>query len=667
MTGQPDWQRLAEEALAELPRILPDPAVRATIEQALLTALHRGDPAELRRVLTSLRALRAWARDRVSTEDALRGIGPHDRPRRGLSSEGARLGLLGDGPAPDAGALGTGAGAAPARWINAELEDMAPTDPLHVGQTSTLAFDIDVQGRRNALGAVQFADFSLFPEGVDEVTLTVQLDTDDFDVVEPARPLRLPRTGRSRGKARFDITPRHEGRCFLTATVHHEGNFVQKLDLAVSVGGLRALPVRITSSGRPPSSAVVLHPRDLLLVIEPAPGSGYKCIVINKSVGFDHVTVPITVNALADAVETARQSLMSVINSMDAAGDMVFQAGLDIPQAQRDSALRTLARAGATLFQTLFFPFDGNAELNALGEFIRDIATRPDTKLKLQIAAKEFPVPWGMIYVGDASVNAALSWDNFLGFRHAIEQLPLQTDFTDQSQQIASDKPSLTVSTTMNGVIDTAMQIGVVAAQQRFWAEARATRALLRLVQRDQGDELVQALASPDNDAQVLYFYCHATAPTLGSRGGLGAASLGLADATISLADLKLDAPLNVKLRGRPLVFINACESAELSPLFYEGFVPYFIAKGARGVIGTECKTPALFAAAWGQCFFERFLAGETLGKVVLDLRRAFLRDHGNPLGILYGIHGDGDVYIEPALLPAAAAPINATPPTPDH
>jgi CHAT domain len=113
---------------------------------------------------------------------------------------------------------------------------------------------------------------------------------------------------------------------------------------------------------------------------------------------------------------------------------------------------------------------------------------------------------------------------------------------------------------------------------------------------------------------------------------------------------LSLDAPTNVQLRGNPLVFINACESAELSPLFYDGFVPYFMAKGARGVVGTECQTPALFAAVWAQCFFNRFLDGDPVGEVCLALRREFLEQHGNPLGLLYAVHCDGDVKIEPAL-----------------
>ena len=124
----------------------------------------------------------------------------------------------------------------------------------------------------------------------------------------------------------------------------------------------------------------------------------------------------------------------------------------------------------------------------------------------------------------------------------------------------------------------------------------------------------MHALADAATDDQILYFYCHAESAGLGDPGGPDASALVLTDARITLADLNLDAPTTTPLRGKPLVFINACESAELSPAFYDGFVPYFMAKGARGVIGTQCKTPALFAAEWAQRFFERFLDGADLG-----------------------------------------------------
>lgn len=104
-------------------------------------------------------------------------------------------------------------------------------------------------------------------------------------------------------------------------------------------------------------------------------------------------------------------------------------------------------------------------------------------------------------------------------------------------------------------------------------------------------------------------------------------------------------------LPGKPLVFINACESAELSPLFYGGFMPYFTTKGARGMIGTESDVPALFAAAWARSFFDQFLRGEkSLGQIFLDLRRQFFYEHNNILGLLYALYCDGDTQIVPGL-----------------
>jgi hypothetical protein len=84
----------------------------------------------------------------------------------------------------------------------------------------------------------------------------------------------------------------------------------------------------------------------------------------------------------------------------------------------------------------------------------------------------------------------------------------------------------------------------------------------------------------------------------------------------------------------------------------YNGFVPYFMAKGARGLIGTECKTPALFAVEWANAFFDRFLDGAPAGETVLELRQEFLHEHGNPLGLIYAVHCDADTRITPALTP---------------
>lgn len=534
------------------------------------------------------------------------------------------------------------------RWINAELDDHEPDEPLARGKWYTLAFDVDVKERESAVGAAPLADENLFTGGVEEVQLTVQLDSDDFEINERTRPLRVPRTGRSRGKARFDISPKHDGASSIKATIHKEGNFIQQLELTFDVGAAGSTQVQVSAKGRPPSAASIVQPRDVGLSIAPAAGGGYDCVIWGSV--SSRARLPVQQAHLAKAIEAARQEMMKVVMHQGSDGDYVFQTGLDIPDADRDVALRTMARAGARLFNQLFFGPAAGADSRTVGEFLRKMASDKGTRLKLQIVAESTPVPWGMLYVGDASAAATLDWDNFIGMRHVIEQIPLQTTLSVSDSAIPSDKPELTVSVNTNDGIDEQMGSDFVAQQQLFWKGAAKSRKRVRVTPRSKSTEVMKALADGNTDDQILYFYCHAESADLADAGGPDTSCLVLTDARITLGDLSLDAPTSTQLKGNPLVFINACESAELSPAFYDGFVPYFMAKGARGVVGTECKTPALFAVAWAQRFFDRFLDGAPLGEIFLDLRREFLEDHGNPLGLMYAVHCDGDTQIRPAL-----------------
>ena len=533
------------------------------------------------------------------------------------------------------------------RWINAELDDHAPDEPIKTGGWYTLAFDVDIVQRATAVGSASLADERLFLDGADEVLLTVQLDSTDFKISDRTRPLRLPRVGKSHTKARFDISPQHDGPSTIKATIHKDGNFIQQMELTFEVGATQAAPVQVTTRGRPPSAANVVRPRDVGLSMSPAAG-GYDCVVWGAVSA--RARLPLQPAYLASAVDAARHELLKVVMQQDAAGKYVFQTGIDIPDADRDVALKTMARAGALLFQKMFFGPAAGADSKVVGEFLRRMASDHKTQLKMQIVAESTPVPWGLLYVGDASTGAKLDWDNFIGMRHLIEQIPLQTTLSVSDCAIPSDRPQLTVSVNVNSGIDTQMGADFVAQQQSFWASAAASRKRMRVTSRTTSAELVHALADGTTEDQILYFYCHAESTGLTDAGGPDSSSIMLSDARITLGDLNLDAPTTTQLRGSPLVFINACESAEMSPAFYDGFVPYFMAKGARGVVGTECKTPAMFAAAWGTRFFERFLDGEALAGAFLALRREFLEYHGNPLGLLYAVHCDGDTQVQPAL-----------------
>ena len=545
-----------------------------------------------------------------------------------------------DAPASSAATTGS------PRWVNVGLEDTTRDQILAAGNWYTLAVDVDVTRHDDALTTAPFADESLFAQGVDETAVTVQLDSADFDIADPIRPLRVPRSGKSRNKARFDISPRHDGASSLTATLHKDGNFLQSIAITFVVGGTTPVPVETTARGRPASAASTLRPRDVSLQIALRDG-GYDCIAVGAVAARAHL--PLQPAFLASAIEAARRELMKVVMHQDSSGAYVFQTNIDIAPADRDFALTTMARAGALLFQKVFFGPAAGDDSKRIGSFLRTAASDPTKRLQLQVVAETAPIPWALLYMGDASAGATLDWDLFLGMRHVIEEIPLQTNMAVIDEPIGSD-PRLAVSVNVNSGIDAQLGGTYVADTNAWWAAAQKARKRVAVTSRTTSAEVVRALADDATPDQIVYFYCHAESSGLDAVGGPDASALVLSDARITLADMNLDAPTTKTLRGQPLVFINACESAELSPAFYDGFVPYFLAKGARGVVGTQCKTPALFAVAWAERFFERFLDGATIGETFLELRREFLEAHGNPLGLLYAVHCDGDTRIEPAL-----------------
>ncbi|CAD6543067.1 hypothetical protein LMG27952_03983 [Paraburkholderia hiiakae] len=540
---------------------------------------------------------------------------------------------------------------AAARWINAGFEDKDPADPLVKGQWHTLAFGVDVTAHQDEPVSVPFTERGVFGPGDATVVLTVQIDTDDFDLSGKTGLMRVPPTGKGYSKARFDIAARKDGPCALKATILKDGQFIQQIDLIFDVGSATSPAVQVATRGRGIDGLAVLQPRDLSLQIYPGAAGDYECVLCGAVA--THVRLPVNA-ALIDAyIRSARDSLMKVVMYRDAGGNYVFQSGIDVPQDALDKALPIMADAGALLLNTLFYGPGAGDDVRAVGNALRQLGTRPDLRLKIQIVAQTLPVPWPLLYLGDVSGDVPYSWDNFLGMRHIIEQIPLQNPMAVTEPEITST-PSLNVSLNFHAGIDAAMGVDVVASQRAFWQ----ARAGTTIEDRESGDDFIKALRQAQTPDQILYLYCHAVSKGLTDPGGPGASCIELTDRLVSLNDLKLRAPTDTRLAGKPLVFINACESAEMSSTFYDGFAPYFMDKGARGVIGTECKTPALFAKAWADRFFEEFLAGVALGDVMLGLRDEFLKEHGNPLGLLYAVHCDADTRIDPALQASKTSPV---------
>lgn len=530
------------------------------------------------------------------------------------------------------------------RFINAEIEDHDRDQPLQMGQVYTLAFGVDLERSDAALVSAVLDDSALFEAGQQQVDLTIQLSSDDFQIDPPSRKLRVPRAGKSKGKARFDIEPRREGEGVINAVFLKDGNFIQLVTLKLQIGGpARAGVLTAETLGRSVEAAFVARPRDVSLTILKA-DDGFQ-VILSGVVGA-MARLPITDAQLDQMITQVRQELQGIVH-LEVNSKKFYQAGIDIPPQVNQAALARLAKAGFRLYQRIFYGPAADAQANLLGDTLRKMAQRET--LKIQIFSQHFMLPWGILYMADEFDPDHVDPELFLGLKHIIEHIPLQQTMQVIEGTVPS-QPQLTVSLNVNADIDQQMGASLIADQEADWGKISQSAAVKLLVRKTR-DDVTKALADASTPDHILYFYCHAVSRSLAEGGGPDASTLVLShNGRLTLGDLYIDAPLKIALPGAPLVFINACESAELSPTFYDGFVPYFMAKGARGVIGTECETPALFAAEWARRFFKHFLAGKSLGQAFLDLRREFYYQHHNLMGLLYALYCDGDTQVVPEL-----------------
>ena len=254
-------------------------------------------------------------------------------------------------------------------------------------------------------------------------------------------------------------------------------------------------------------------------------------------------------------------------------------------------------------------------------------------------------MPWGALYVAERFEPGKVNPDYLLGLRHIIENIPFQAEMPVLDVSIES-QPQLIVSLNFNEAIDDDLGVSVIADQRAYWQRVMQD-SNVQVVERTTSNALIDALNDPALPDQILYYYGHAEAKV----DSPGESLLDFGNSQATKDDLETLAPALQPLPGQPLVFLNACQSNQLSPLYYDGFMPYFVSKGARGMIGSESRVPVVFAEKWAERFFDEFLSGETtLGEVFLSLRQEFYQQHRNLLGLLYSVYCDGDTVVVPGV-----------------
>jgi CHAT domain len=537
------------------------------------------------------------------------------------------------------------------RVINAWVDGLAHNEPLELEKTYDLKFNVappQANAATAAFDAKKF--FSALPPNVKQAELLVALETDDFTIYgDDQQTLIVPREGKSKNTVTFSIEPKKNGAGVIKALFIANNRVFQKMTITLQVGPVAADKpiVDLQSTGLTMGSALAQmtspaqHNISLTIIKQTA---SYQFRIQNG--GLMRATLNLSEPQIADLIAYARDALKSIVYTL-VNNSYVYQIdSTTIPDDVHAATLKALARLGYYLYQKVFYSPGNGPDAQAMGAFLRQLSQQE--QLRIQIVAERFIFPWALLYDRDPLDLNNVDPQGFWGFKHIVEYLPEFSSVTpvNFNPQIAvADK--LGIGFVFNTTIDTQLKRPIVESQRSFLQALPG----VSVTEHPNCQDLYDLLNNTDSPIQLLYFYCHAESGLPGETGGVAGSKVILSDGTVQLMDLDIFAPTNrPPLKQAPLVFLNACQSAELSPYLYDGLVPYLVAKGARGVLGTEVNTPALFAAEFAQEFLKRFVAGgKSLGEILLDLRCEYLTQKHNVMGLVYALYSSGDVIIQRA------------------
>lgn len=349
-------------------------------------------------------------------------------------------------------------------------------------------------------------------------------------------------------------------------------------------------------------------------------------------------------------------------------------------KAQLGTAMRTLAPWGRKLYSALF---------TLVPDVLRDLGSGT-TSVVLHVArptGASLSVPWALLYTIPLYKPIAQmplcplveNWDGhsplvsgqpmscpqaqtvphtsdllcpfgFLGYRFDIEQL---SSTKDAVLSISAPPGSRVV------IAETTYQVNTKTLEEHVSAIAEAVSRLNGVgADEAKNKDTLKELIS--RDLPLVYFYCHGDRiDPDGSDTYLGIGNnehVSPDDLVGWIQEAYETRQLRVWNRIRPLVFINACHSAEIDPQSLFNYIDVFVGGGnAAGVIGTEVKVSQPLAMEFADLFFDELLTpSATVATALRHARLEFLAK-GNLFGLNYTPYCWADLTIA-ASLPEAAS-----------
>ncbi|MGQ0603046.1 MAG: CHAT domain-containing protein [Anaerolineales bacterium] len=309
-------------------------------------------------------------------------------------------------------------------------------------------------------------------------------------------------------------------------------------------------------------------------------------------------------------------------------------------QVRQSAELKAVAERGRILYDTLF----------PLGKPLRDwldqlaVGCRVDVSTSLQTSWVP-DIPWPLLYLGDP--QQPIDPFSFWGMRFRTQYLAYATGPAD----VSLGQPQKTYRGHAlywgSGPTDaTTLEADV---QRQLWAGlSQYVFAPGNPPSTDPAAEL-RALfgASRPGPMPVVYFFCQtALDPALNNSPVLRFGPTNKAGDV-----LDVETAISQPLPDRPLVFANACSTADADPYVANALEATFFRQQCRAFLGTSTKVPIQFASRFATLYFHFFyrLADPkpmAAGEAVTQTRLFLWTEYRNLGGLLYNYINHYDLFM---------------------
>lgn len=444
---------------------------------------------------------------------------------------------------------------------------------------------------------------------------------------------------------------------------------------------------------------VIIQGRSNLIIINPSEGAPRW---VTTGLGFKNDAVFLSAKrAFSDrlyqlSLDLDKQIVGSNVRLEELSGEAhenAVRAMLTLSVGERELALYELKEIGLGLRQKL------NPDLTAALEKVGVMKQAPEEVPAITFMNHEQePVLWDMMYE-EAVAQEDPDWEHFWGFKLPLTHWDALRDppnrirlkrglfsAIDQKLVFAAGEVSLLAQQMSGGLChrslcDELKFKALEALQNQIhgqadeWLKRQSADSwlshcieelykevvdnnLLTVKTRQWKDRAINAIFSdPNFTYEFIHFACHCEPHEVSEL--LSQLKIHIAGEEISLTVASMPAGRRSDQPG-PLVFLNACgtgqQSATAEP---PGFPDNWISKReAVAVVATLCPVPDLFAHAFARKFYETLFKSMTdpaapvreryLAEALLETRRYFMQECGNPLGLAYILYAVKDACIEP-------------------